>query len=222
MVTILITCNAVGFKTILIFGYRFAASGLFFPISFLIACVITEVYGYALAGRMIWIQLTCTVLFVSAVNILVMPNHQLSTGLDQAYFQIYHSIWKIMTSSIISIPLAYFASNWVMSHFKLNTFTMSLFPRYILANAVGKFIIVVISYPINFGHIYTTHTIIKLIFDTWLFKMAAAILLSPLACLLIKKVKRIERLDTFDYGVSYNPTRVFNDRELGENHYYEK
>lgn len=222
MVTILLMCNILAFKTIFIFGMHFATSGLLFPLSFLIACVLTEVYGYSLAGRVIWIQLACSVLFVAVINILVFPDRFAAPALNNDYFQIYHVLWKTIIACVIAIPSAYFATDWIMSRFKLNTFSIALFPRYILANMIGKFIIVAISYPINFSGIYSTHTIIKLIFDTWVFKIIAAILLSPLALFLSEKIKKIEKVDVFDYGVSYNPALVFNDKQQGENCYHEK
>lgn len=53
-------------------------------------------------------------------------------------------------------------------------------------------------------------------------KVVAAVLLSPLAWLIIKKIKKIERIDMFDYGISYNPVRVFSDNQLGKNLYHEQ
>lgn len=219
MVTVLLICNVLAFKTISIFGEQLAAIGLLFPLSFLIACVLTEVYGYSLAGRVIWIQLTCSVLFIFVINLVVLANHQTS-GLDQYYFDIYHNLWKVVIACVIAIPSAYFATDWIMSRFKLNDFFGGIFPRYIFANIVGKFILVSISYPINFGEIYSAPAIIKLIINTWIFKVIAAILLSPIAWFVSSRVKKVEQIDTFDYGVSYNPLSVFNDDQLGENYYH--
>lgn len=220
MVTILLACDVLAFKTITIFDIHFAVSGLLFPFSFLIVCIMTEVYGYALAGRVVWIQLACSLSFISLINLLVLPEHQFSVGLNHAYYQLYGSFWKVMISSV-SIPTAYFVTEWVMSRFKLNNFWFSLFRRYILANLIGKFIIVAIAYPINFCGIYETSTIIKLIFNTWIFKVCAAIVLAPAAGFLTAKIKKIEKLDTFDYGISYNPLLVFNDQKQGKNQYHE-
>lgn len=221
MVTILLACDVMAFKTISVFGMHFAASGLLFPFSFLIICILAEVYGYSLAGRVIWIQLTCSILFLALINILVIPDHRITSAFNIQYFQIYHFFWRVIIASVIAVPLAYFVTDWIMSRFKLKNFWMSWFRRYIFANIAGKFIIVAIAYPINFSHIYSAPIIIKLILDTWIFKMGAAIVLSPIAWFLIPMIKKIEKLDTFDYGISYNPIRVFHDHEQGENRYHE-
>src|SRR5687768_9703580 len=71
MITVLLTCDALAFKVVSIHGYDFAASGLIFPLSFMFASVLTEVYGFSLAGRIIWVQLLCQTLFILIVNIFV-------------------------------------------------------------------------------------------------------------------------------------------------------
>jgi len=49
--------------------------------------------------------------------------------------------------------------------------------------------------------------------------MILAILLFPLAIFLTNTIKRVEKLDYFDYGISYSPFSVFNEHISGENKY---
>lgn len=220
MIAILLMCDTLAFQTINIDGTSYAASGLLFPFSFLIACVLTEVYGYAMAGRMIWIQLICSALFILTITAFssIDKSHGIF-GENTLYFSLYHHFWKVLLASSIAIPVSYFTTDWIMSRFKLFQKTHYLFFRYIVANAVGKLILVSISYPINFSGLYTLSVIFGLIWHTWLFKMFAAIALSPLAYILSYYIKKIERIDTFDYDISYNPLLVFYAKDIGENHY---
>ena len=55
--------------------------------------------------------------------------------------------------------------------------------------------------------------------NTWVYKMVLAVLLFPVAILLANTIKRIEKLDYFDYGISYNPISVFSENISGENKY---
>jgi uncharacterized PurR-regulated membrane protein YhhQ (DUF165 family) len=68
MVSLMLTCDALAFKIIEIHGYKFSASGLIFPINFMLAAVMTNSYGYNLAGRIIWIQLISQFIFIITVN----------------------------------------------------------------------------------------------------------------------------------------------------------
>ncbi len=55
--------------------------------------------------------------------------------------------------------------------------------------------------------------------NTWIYKMVIAILLFPFAAALTRFIKRIEKVDFYDYGISYNPLKVFNTISQGENRY---
>lgn len=52
--------------------------------------------------------------------------------------------------------------------------------------------------------------------------MILSIILFPIAILLTNIFKRIEKLDYFDYGISYNPIGVFAEHICGENRYITK
>lgn len=220
MVTVLLICDAVAFKAVTIFHLHIAASGLVFPLSFLIACIITEVYGYGLSGRVIWIQLLCSFAFILIVNALVIPGHENANNLNIQYYEIYHNYWRVILGTIAGTPLAYFITDILISKVKILLKGKLFILRYIVANVVGKFLLVGITYPINFYNVYPMEAIIKIILGTWLFKVAAAFVLSPLAIIISNKVKKIERLDTFDYGISYNPALVFRDTSQGSNQYH--
>lgn len=91
--------------------------------------------------------------------------------------------------------------------------------RLIASNAISTAILVFIAYPINFYELYTFNQIIVIAFNTWVYKMIVAIMLFPVAIFLANTIKRIEKLDYFDYGVSYNPLTVFSEHVAGENNY---
>ena len=57
IIIIMALCDALTFKAVRIDGYNFAASGLIYSFSFFLLSITTEVYGYKLAGRIIWIQI---------------------------------------------------------------------------------------------------------------------------------------------------------------------
>ena len=63
--------------------------------------------------------------------------------------------------------------------------------------------------------------IIIIAFNTWIFKILFAIILFPLAMVLQNIIKKIEKLDFFDYGISYNPLKLFDQYVSGENKYDE-
>jgi uncharacterized PurR-regulated membrane protein YhhQ (DUF165 family) len=219
MVTIMLICDALAFKIVSIYGHNFAASGLIFPVSFLLACIVTEVYGYNLAARIIWFQVSCQVLFIFVINIFATFPSNLHSNISLLYFNLYKNFWHVLLASSIAVPLAYFATDFIMSKFKIKMYGNFFYLRYLLSNFVGKGILVIISYPINFYEQLNFFEIYHLALNTFIYKMIMAILLTPVALFLAFLIKKIEKLDFYDYGTSYNPIYVFDSAQKGKNLY---
>ncbi|MBV9576357.1 MAG: VUT family protein [Gammaproteobacteria bacterium] len=219
MTTILLICDALAFKVVTIHGYDLAASGLIFPLSFLLASIITDVYGFYLAGRIIWVQLLCQALFISIINIFVFLPSPKDSNTTFLYWNLYHNLWLVLIASSISVSAAYFINDFIMSKLKIYLSGKYFIVRFLTSNAIGKAILVSISYPINFYGQYTITRIAEIAFNTWVFKMIVATILFPIAIILSNLIKKIEKLDYFDYGISYNPIHVFKETVSGENKY---
>jgi uncharacterized PurR-regulated membrane protein YhhQ (DUF165 family) len=222
MVTIMLICDALAFKVVSIHGYNFAASGLIFPFSFLLACIATEVYGYKLAARIIWLQLMCQAVFILIVNFFVILSIHTSTDIASPYFHLYRNFWHVLIASSASIPFAYFAADFIMSKTKIKMYGKFFFIRYFLSSAVGKGILVFIAYPINFYGQLNTLQILHIALNTLAYKIVMALLIIPIALLLTILVKKIEKLDFYDYGISYNPFSAFDLTQHGKNLYQMK
>lgn len=219
MITILLICDALAFKVVTIYGYDLAASGLIFPLSFLLASVITDVYGFYLAGRIIWVQLSCQALFILMINLFVFLPSPNGSNASFHYLGLYHNLWQVLVAASIAVTLAYFFNDFIMSKLKIYMSGKYFAVRFLVSNAIGKGILVSISYPINFYGQYHMHHILEIALNTWAYKMIIAVILFPVAIWLSTFIKRVEKLDYFDYGISYNPIKVFNESVSGENKY---
>lgn len=219
MISVLLICDALAFKVVSIYGYNFAASGLIFPLGFLLASVITEVYGFALAGRIIWVQLLCQALFILTVNFFVLLPSPDGSITAPYYFNLYHNLWHVLIAGTTALVSAYFINDIIMSKLKIYLSGHYFVMRFIASNAIGTAILVSVSYPINFYGLYPINDIAVIAFNTWVYKMIFAVILFPVAVFLANVIKRVERLDYFDYGISYNPMAVFSETVPGENKY---
>ena len=66
-VTSLITANIIAVKLVDIFGLILPAAIIIFPISYIVGDILTEVYGYRQARRVIWLGFFCNLLAVVAI-----------------------------------------------------------------------------------------------------------------------------------------------------------
>ena len=215
----MLACDALAFKVIEICGYKFSASGLIFPINFMLASVMTDAYGFNLAGRIIWIQLISQFIFIVTINIFVLLP---SSGIDPVsslYSSLYGNIWHVLFSSSLAIFTAYFINDFIMSKLKIYYGGKLFAVRFLASNAIGKAALVCISYPINLYGIYPINEIAHIALNTWIYKMIMALILFPVALILSFYIKKFEKTDHYDFGVSYNPLSVFSTNNYGKNKY---
>jgi uncharacterized integral membrane protein (TIGR00697 family) len=219
MACILVICDALAFKPVLIFNHTFAASGLIFPLSFLLSYILTDVYGFALSGRIVVVQLICQLLFISIVNLFaLLPSPETSTT-SEHYFILYGTFFRVLIASSTAVPIAYYTNQAIVSILKVKWIGKLFLFRYFISASLGNFFLVSISYPINFAGILPFNEIVSMSANTWVFKMFCAFLLFPLAFYLSNLVKKIEKLDFYDYGISYSPFSIFHETTTGKNEY---
>src|ERR1700674_2801196 len=126
-VTILVCSNLIGPAKIArvelpIFGaVDFGAGVLFFPISYVFGDVLTEVYGYARARRVIWAGFAgLAFAAVMAAIVVALPpapfwKHQ------EAYEIAFGTTWRISLASMLAYFCGEFANSFVLAKMKIAT-----------------------------------------------------------------------------------------------------
>ena len=227
-VSIILICDTVAFLTVPIFGHEIAASGAFFPLSFLLLGVIANNYGYEKAGQVVWFMMFAQALFIGAVFFMVWlttrndptlhpiitNNHLTNTEVvKHAYYVLFHHYWQVLLGSTLAVIAAYFGSNFFVSVLKtkakIRLLETSTILRILVSTGIGKAILVGVSYPFNFHGVKTMPQIVHLAISTWIFKMIIAVIFCFIIPILTRLIKSIDHSDIYDNNISYNPFSVF-------------
>src|SRR5580698_8168510 len=74
-ITFLLVSNFTAARIIAVFGVGVSVTLLYFPLTYLIADILTEVYGYSQARRVIWLSMFCSVVgaSIASLQLLVPP-----------------------------------------------------------------------------------------------------------------------------------------------------
>ena len=59
-ITFMLVCNFTAARIISVFGVGVSVTLLYFPLTYLIADILTEVYGYSQARSIIWLSMLCS------------------------------------------------------------------------------------------------------------------------------------------------------------------
>ena len=215
-VTILLLSNVIGAGKVaqvnlpLIGDWPFGAGILFFPISYVIGDVLTEVYGYARARRCIWAG-TTALLFMAFMSTVVvaLPPAPDWTG-QQAYEQVFGQVPRIVLASILAFWAGEFANSLVLAKMKIWTKGRYLWTRTIGSTVVGQGVDSLIFYPLAFwGAVgWTNDLVIKVLITQWILKVSWEVLLTPVTYVVVGFLKRREGVDVYDEHTDFTPFRA--------------
>jgi uncharacterized integral membrane protein (TIGR00697 family) len=202
---------------------NFGAGVLFFPISYIIGDVLTEVYGYANARRCVWMGFFA-LLFMAFMSYVVVamppaPGWALASGdhviLGQvvqapnqaAYESVFGSTWRIVLASLIAFWSGEFVNSFVLSKMKILTQGKHLWSRTIGSTVFGEAVDSALFYPIAFlgqpG--WTTKTVVTLAITQWIIKTTWEVVLTPVTYAVVGWLKSREGVDVFDTDIEFSP-----------------
>lgn len=205
-VAILLLSNLIGAaKLSTVAGYTFGAGILFFPVSYVIGDVLTEVYGYAKARRGIWTGVgALTFMAFMSFVVVAMPPADSWTG-QAAYEEVFGSTWRIVVASITAFWAGEFVNSFVMAKMKILTKGRALWSRTIGSTFVGQGVDSLIFYPIAFLGIWTTQDVLTVIVTNWALKVLWEAALTPVTYVVVNKLKAAEGVDLFDLDTDFSP-----------------
>ncbi len=205
-VTALLTANIIAVKLFVVAGVVLPAGVVVFPLSYLFGDVLTEVYGYAQARRVIWLGFFCNLLMVVAIYVgQVLPPAGFWQG-QGAYESILGFTPRLLVASFIAYLIGEFANSFVLAKLKILTRGRWLWTRTISSTAVGQALDSSVFITIAFAG--SVPDLGSLILAQWLFKTLYEIVATPLTYVVVNRLKRAEKIDTFDYDTNFSPVSV--------------
>ncbi|WP_288115400.1 queuosine precursor transporter [Novosphingobium sp.] len=205
-VAILLLSNLIGAsKLAQVGGFTFGAGILFFPVSYVIGDVLTEVYGYANARRCVWMGFFAMVFmaFMSFVVVAMPP----APGWDgqAAYESVFGSTWRIVIASVAAFWAGEFVNSFVLARMKVLTGGKYLWSRTIGSTVFGQAVDSLIFYPVAFLGIWTVDQVLTVMVTNWALKVALEAGLTPLTYIVVGWLKRREGADVFDTDTDFSP-----------------
>lgn len=226
-VTILLLSNLIGAaKLANLWGYTFGAGILFFPVSYVLGNVLTEVYGYANARRCVWTGFFALLFmaFMSFVVVKMPPaadwgcassgdpmfagivkSHSAGAVCQTTYDSVFGSTWRIVLASITAFWAGEFVNSYVLAKLKIVTQGKHLWTRTISSTVFGQAVDSAIFYPLAFAGVWQTHDVLVVLFTNWFLKVSWEVLLTPATYAIVGFLKRHEGVDVFDTGTAFSP-----------------
>lgn len=205
-VTSLITANIIAVKVIS-FGPVILPAAIFvFPLSYIFGDILTEVYGYHWARRVIWLGFICNLIFVAFAWVgQILPPASFWEG-QEAYESILGYAPRLLVASFFGYLVGEFANSFIMAKMKILTRGRWLWSRTIGSTIVGQGLDTVIFITLAF--IGTTSFLPIMILHHWLAKTAIEAVATPFTYAVVNFLKKKEAIDAYDYETNFNPFSI--------------
>ena len=205
-VTCLITANIIAVKIIGFGSVYLPAAIVVFPISYIFGDILTEVYGYRQARRIIWLGFACNLIFVFFAWVGQLLPAAAFWGGQAAYESILGYAPRILAASFLGYLVGEFANSIILARMKVLTRGRWLWTRTVGSTIVGQgfdttlFIVIAFIGTPSFAAIMILHH--------WLAKIAIEALATPLTYRAVGYLKKKEGVDVYDRQTNFNPFAV--------------
>lgn len=201
--TCLITANIIAVKVISLGAVILPAAIVVFPLSYILGDILTEVYGYRWARRVIWLGFTCNLIFVIFIWVgQVLPPASFWKG-QEAYETILGFTPRLLAASFCGYLAGEFVNSFVLAKMKVLTRGRWLWTRTIGSTIVGEGLDTAIFITLAF--IGTPSFAAIMILYHWLVKTGIEALATPFTYAVVNFLKKKEAIDTYDYKTKFNP-----------------
>jgi uncharacterized integral membrane protein (TIGR00697 family) len=213
-VTILLLSNVLGAGKVAVLAipglgeWPFGAGILFFPVSYVLGDILTEVYGYAHARRCIWAGFGALLFMAFMAYVVVALPPAADWQGQAAYEQVFGQVPRIVLASIAAFWAGEFANSYVLARMKVWTKGRHLWSRTIGSTVIGQSIDSLIFYPLAFYGVWETETLLQVLVIQFALKVAWEVLLTPVTYALVGWLKRREGVDVYDTATNFTPFRT--------------
>ena len=208
-VTVLLCSNVIGAaKVCTVWGLTFGAGVLFFPISYIFNDVLTEVYGYARARKVVWAGFGAIVFasFMSWVVLTLPP--AIGWNDQRAYETVFGQTPRIVFASLAAFFVGEFANSYVLAKMKILTSGRFLWSRTIGSTIVGEGVDSLVFYPLAFLGVWENQLVLTVMVSNYIIKVLWEAMVTPFTYRVVGFLKRAEQEDYYDIDTDFTPFSI--------------
>ena len=192
-VTLYLVSNVMAVKIISIFGYfYFDAGTITFPFAYMLGDVLTEIWGFRTARKVIWMTFFCNVAMVLCTQVGVwLPSPDYLDATAESYNTIFTYVPRIVVGSLVGFLLGELSNAWLMERMKKMTNGRRLWVRTIGSSVVGYLFDTLPFVLIAFAGVLTVRDLMLMVALQYFMKLAIEVLFgTPMAYAVIVYLKR--------------------------------
>lgn len=190
--------------------YVFGAGVIFFPISYIFGDILTEVYGYARARRVIWAGFGALIFASLMASIVVALPPAPFWKHQQAYEIAFGNAWRVVAASMVAYACGEFVNSFVLAKLKIWTEGRALWLRTISSTIFGEAVDSALFYPLAFygTGIIPNEMLPTVMLAQFITKTLVEVAFTPVTYAIVGFLKRHEQEDYYDRDTDFNPFKL--------------
>ncbi len=183
-VTLYLVSNIMAVKIISFFDIiYFDAGTITFPFAYMLGDILTEIWGYHKAKKVIWMTFLCNIIMMIFTQVAVwLPSPDYLEGTAIAYDNVFTYVPRIVIASLTGFLLGELSNSWLMDKIKKKTEGRFLWLRTIGSSIAAHLLDTVPFVLIAFIGTMTTRDIIMMIATQYFMKLGIEVVFgTPLA-----------------------------------------
>jgi uncharacterized integral membrane protein (TIGR00697 family) len=207
-VTCLLAANTIAAKLVVVAGVTLTAAIVIFPLSYVLGDVLTEVWGYAAARRVIWLGFACNLVMVVAIWLGgALPAAPFGAA-QAAYDEVLGQAPRILAASFVAYLVGEFANAFVLAKLKIATRGRWLWMRTIGSTVIGQALDSTVFVTLAFAGTMPGAALTGIVLAQWIAKVVYEAAGTPLVYAVVGWLKAREGVDTYDDRTDFNPLRL--------------
>ncbi|MFM1744485.1 MAG: hypothetical protein RLZZ630_422 [Bacteroidota bacterium] len=204
-ITFKLACDVTAGKIIMLGGFPVSVTVIYFPFTYIIADLLTEVYGYAKARSVVWTVVFCSMTAGIVYSIAVaMPPAPGFTSND-AYKTVLGQVPLNLIGSWIAIFVGGIVNDYIMAKMKVLTKGKYLWTRTISSTIAGEGIDTLLFYLIALYAVIPSGMFLTSVLSGWLLKVGVEVVMTPVTYWVVAWLKKAEQEDYYDTNTDFNP-----------------
>lgn len=190
-------------------GSMLEPGGIFvFPLTFSICDIVGEVYGYAYPRLFIWIGVFAEFIFsLILITVSHLPAPDFFTQVD-AYQLVFDPTLRYVGAGLVGLLIGEFANVYMLAKWKIMLKGRFFIFRCFFSTAFGQACLTIIVDTLNYYGKLSHTGLGWMMVCGYFWKMCCALIMVYPTWLLVKYLKKIEKVDCFDIHTNFNPFTI--------------
>jgi queuosine precursor transporter len=202
-----IICIPTAGKLIDVMGVPLSISIYYFPFVYIFADILTEVYGYAIARRVLWYCISAQLLTIVVFEFVISyPPSAVMTD-NQSYVDVLSAAPRLVLFGTLAMFAGDIANNYVLARMKVCTNGRYISARFVTSTLCGQVVNTAVFYIFGLWGMIPARQLTKSIHVASLTKVSVELILLPITLKISSWLKRVENVDYFDKATDFNPLK---------------